>query len=113
MAAHDHYRNSQHSYRVFHSSGNTSECIRVWRHNVPNDPANEQFSRLGLTYKSWVDPRVCAGNEENVRALDKGQLFKKFLMSGIDILLESGDTPKEFFDSHNIYRVARISACHL
>ncbi len=100
MAANDYVWHPQHAHRIFDGGRNSAERIGIRRHNVADHAADEQLAWLGLGEQARVDAGIGAGDEERLGPLTQGELFEEILMLRINIPLESGDAPQEFFDRH-------------
>jgi hypothetical protein len=85
---------------VFNGGGDSADHIGVWRDDVPDHTADEEFSWFGLCEEAGVDARVGTSDEEGVGALAQGEFFEEVLMLGIDVFLESGDAPEELIEWH-------------
>src|SRR4051812_25308350 len=100
VPANDHVRNAEHRNRVLDGGRNSADCVRVWRHDIADYPANEKLARFGLCQQGRIDARIRACDEEGLRTLAQREPLEEIAVPGIDVLLKLRESAKNPVDGH-------------
>ncbi len=83
---------AQHSDGVFDRRHHAADVLRVRRHHIADIAIDEQFAWLCGEDQLRHDARICAGDEQRMRALAARQLLKARTLARIDFLTEMTKT---------------------
>ena len=100
VATDDQINHAKDAHGVFDGGGDSAQGVWVMRHDVADDPTDEEFPRLGLREEAGIDAGIGAGDKESFRALAEGEFFEQIAMLGVNVLLKVLEAAQDFLGRH-------------